>query len=66
RNQRALGQVQQVLVEGPSKRSEAYLQGRNSANKVVIFPQEAYQSGQYLKVRIQDCTAATLFGEVCA
>lgn len=66
RNQKALGQVQQVLVEGPSKRSAAYLQGRNSANKVVIFPQGAYQPGQYVYVCIQDCTAATLFGEVCA
>jgi len=66
RNQRALGQVQPVLVEGPSKRSDEYLQGRNSANKVVIFPRGAYQPGQYVNVRIQDCTGATLLGEVCA
>ncbi len=65
RNQATIGQVYQVLIEGPSKRSEAYLQGRNSANKVVIFPKGTYQKGQYVNVHIQDCTAATLLGEVC-
>jgi len=63
-NQKAIGQEYQVLVEGPSKRSDAYLQGRNSANKVVIFPKGTYQKGQYVVVHIQDCTAATLLGEV--
>ena len=56
----------QVLIEGPSKRSDAYLQGRNSANKVVIFPKGHYQKGQYVVVRIQNCTAATLLGNVVA
>jgi tRNA-2-methylthio-N6-dimethylallyladenosine synthase len=64
RNQKAIGQEYQVLVEGPSKRSDAYLQGRNSANKVVIFPKGIYRKGQYVVVHIQDCTAATLLGEV--
>jgi tRNA-2-methylthio-N6-dimethylallyladenosine synthase len=66
RNQRDIGKVYQVLVEGPSKRSEEYLQGRNSANKVVIFPRGACRKSQYVDVRIKDCTAATLLGEVCA
>ena len=66
RNQKDVGQVYQVLIEGPSKRSEAHLQGRNSANKVVIFPKGTHQKGQYVNVRIQECTAATLLGEVCA
>ena len=65
RNQAAIGQVYQVLIEGPSKRSEDYLQGRNSANKVVVFPRGSHQKGAYVNVRIQDCTAATLLGEVC-
>ena len=65
RNRAAIGHVYQVLIEGPSKRSEAYLQGRNSANKVVIFPKGKYQKGQYVNVHIQDCTAATLLGKVC-
>ena len=63
-NKKNIGQEHQVLIEGPSKRSDAYLQGRNSANKVVIFPKGNYQKGQYVNVYIQDCTAATLLGKV--
>ena len=66
RNQAAVGQVYEVLIEGPSKRSEDYLQGRNSANKVVIFPKGHHQKGEYVNVRIQECTTATLLGEVCS
>lgn len=65
RNQQSLHKVYSILVEGPSKRSTAYWQGRNSANKVVIFPAGAYQKGQYIDVCIKTCTTATLFGEVC-
>jgi tRNA-2-methylthio-N6-dimethylallyladenosine synthase len=65
-NQKAIGQEYKVLVEGPSKRSPAYWQGRTSANKVAIFPKGVYQKGQYVVVQIQDCTAATLLGKVVA
>lgn len=65
-NQKAVGQVYQVLAEGPSKRSDAYLQGRNSANKVVVFPRNNCQEGQYVMVHIKDYTAATLLGTVVA
>ena len=51
------------LIEGTSKRSDDFLQGRNTANKVVIFPKEQYQKGQYVNVLVDDCTAATLFGK---
>lgn len=64
RNRKDIGKIQQVLIEGLSKRSPDYLQGRNTANKVVIFPKENYQKGQYVKVKVHDCTAATLFGKV--
>jgi tRNA-2-methylthio-N6-dimethylallyladenosine synthase len=63
-HQKAIGKEYRVLVEGPSKRSDEYLQGRNSANKVVIFRRGTCQKGQYVVVRIQDCTAATLLGKV--
>ena len=63
RNQRDLGKVQKILVEGFSKRSEDHLQGRNSANKVVVFPKENFKKGDYVEVLITDCTAATLLGE---
>ncbi len=64
RNKLDLGKVQKVLIEGTSKRSEEQLQGRNTANKVVIFPRKHYQKGQYVNVLIEDCTTATLFGKI--
>ena len=64
RNKMDLGKVQKVLIEGYSKRSEEQLQGRNSANKVVVFPKGNLKKGDYVHVRITDCTAATLLGEV--
>lgn len=64
RNKLNLGKEQIILLEGTSKKSEDELKGRNSANKVVIVPNGNYQKGDYLRVRITDCTTATLFGEV--
>lgn len=66
RNKLDLGKVQRVLIEGTSKRSEEQLQGRNSANKVVIFNKENHERGEYVNVLIEDCTTATLFGKVVA
>lgn len=63
RNQEDIGKVFEVLIEGESKRSPEFLQGRNSANKVVVFPRKDHRKGQYVAVRITDCTSATLFGE---
>lgn len=62
RNQRHVGNVQRVLIEGPSKRSDDFLCGRNDHNKMVVFPKENFQKGQYVNVLITDCTAATLLG----
>jgi tRNA-2-methylthio-N6-dimethylallyladenosine synthase len=64
RNKRDVGQVYKVLVEGNSRRSEAFLCGRNSANKVVIFPKENKTRGDYVHVLIADCTGATLLGKI--
>ncbi len=64
RNQRDVGKLHKVLIEGPSKRSADYLQGRNPANKVVVFPKENYKKGQYVTVKVNDCTGATLMGNV--
>lgn len=63
RNQRDVGKVFEVLVEGTSKRSEDKIQGRNSANKVIVFEGNV-PKGTYVEVRVTDCTAATLFGEM--
>ncbi|MEP2771787.1 MAG: tRNA (N6-isopentenyl adenosine(37)-C2)-methylthiotransferase MiaB [Fulvivirga sp.] len=62
RNKRDIGKIHKVLIEGTSKRSEEDLQGRNTANKVVIFPKKNYKKGQYVQVLVHDCTPATLFG----
>jgi tRNA-2-methylthio-N6-dimethylallyladenosine synthase len=64
RNQRHIGQVQRVLIEGPSKRSDAELCGRNDQNKMVVFPKGNHQKGQYVDVVVTDCTSATLRGKV--
>ena len=64
RNQRHLGKVQRVLVEGFSKRSEADLSGRNDQNKIVVFPRGHYKKGDYVNVLVTDCSSATLIGKV--
>jgi len=64
RNRRDIGKTHRVLIEGESKRSASHLQGRTSSNKVVVFPAETHTKGSYVNVRIHDCTAATLLGQV--
>ncbi len=64
RNKLDIGKVQEILIEGESKRSAEQLKGRNSANKVVIIDKSNFKKGDYVKVKITDCTTATLFGEV--
>ena len=64
RNQMEVGKIHQVLIEGNSKRSDLSLQGRNSANKVVVFPREDYQKGEYVNVLVENCTGGTLVGKV--
>jgi tRNA-2-methylthio-N6-dimethylallyladenosine synthase len=66
RNKRDVGKIHQVLVEGFSKRSVEFLQGRNSANKVVVFPKESFAKGQYVDVMVESCTGATLIGKAVA
>ena len=64
RHKREVGQIQEVLVEGLSKRSKDQLKAKNSANKVVIIPKGNLNIGDYVTVKITDCTSATLFGEI--
>jgi tRNA-2-methylthio-N6-dimethylallyladenosine synthase len=62
-NRAEVGRVHTVLVEGPSKRSDAQLCGRTDHNKMVVFDRKAFQPGQYVRIRITGSTSATLFGE---
>lgn len=67
RNKLDVGKIQEILIEGTSKRSEEQLKGRNSANKVVIITNDGtLKKGDYVQVLIRDCSPATLFGEVIA
>jgi len=63
-NKQDVGKEFEVLAEGVSKRSDQQLFGRTSQNKVVVFPRDSYNPGDYVKVKIQSCTAATLRGEL--
>jgi tRNA-2-methylthio-N6-dimethylallyladenosine synthase len=66
KNQRDVGKSFKVLIESASKKSEDYLQGRNSANKVIVFPRENYTIGSYANIKVIDCTGGTLLGESVA
>lgn len=65
-NQRDLGKTFTVLIEGESKRSDDDWMGRNSQNKVIVFPKgnSALQKGDYAEVKVTSCTQATLLGEL--
>jgi tRNA-2-methylthio-N6-dimethylallyladenosine synthase len=63
RTQEFLGQTVEVLVEKTSKKSENDLSGRNSQSITVVFPKENYKIGDFVNVKITNCTSGTLIGE---
>jgi tRNA-2-methylthio-N6-dimethylallyladenosine synthase len=63
-NRNAVGRTESILLEGPSKRSEAEWIGRTDTNKSVIVAKGDFSTGDYVNVRITSATSATLFGEV--
>lgn len=64
--QQDVGKTFKVLIEGDSKKSDAQWAGRNDQNKVVIFPKagNGLQKGDYAIVKVNECTSATLLGEL--
>lgn len=60
--EKEVGRIVEVLAEGRSKKSSDQLYGRTSQNKVVVFPKESYSAGQYVMIKIERCTSATLIG----
>jgi len=58
-----IGKTYEVLVEGTSKKSEENLFGRNSQNKVVVFPGGNHKKGEYVNILIERSTSATLIGK---
>ena len=63
RTKAQLNKIKEVLIEGTSKKSDAHWKGRTSENTVVVFPKEDYKPGDFVNVKIIDCTSATLIGE---
>lgn len=63
RTQQFVGKTVEVLIEKESKKSSEHWSGRNTQNTVVVFPKENYEVGDYVNVKINDCTSATLIGE---
>ena len=63
-NRRDIGNTYEILIEGNSKRSDSHWMGRTSHSKVVVFPKNdpSVKAGDYVKVRIEDCTQGTLLG----
>ncbi len=63
RAQQHIGKTEEVLIEGLSKKSDMHWMGRNTQNTVVVFPKETYKIGEFVNVKITNCTSATLIGE---
>ncbi len=64
-NRKDIGRIFKVLIEGDSKKSPADFKGRNTQNKVVVFPKSAgYRPGDYVLVEILDANSATLLGKI--
>ena len=63
-NQQLIGKEEIILVEGFSKKSDQFMAGRTDTNKVAIFPTtENVKEGDYVKVKINRATSATLFSD---
>ena len=62
-NRKDIGKEFEVLVEGFSKRSREQLFGRTSQNKVVVFDKGSHRIGEFVRVKVNDASSATLLGE---
>ena len=63
-NKSQIGKIHKVLVEGTSKRSKDFMNGRNDHNTKVVFPKGNFKKCDFVMVKINDCTTATLLGDV--
>jgi len=64
RNEASVGKTYKVLIEGESKKSALDFCGRNDQNKTIVFPRENYKKGEYVNVKVNDCTGGTLLGKI--
>lgn len=63
-NRMDVGKVFEVLVEGPSKRNPEELCGRTGSDKMCVFPGLGHKARDYVRVKVTDCTSATLLGTI--
>lgn len=62
RTQQHLGKIEEVLIEGTSKKNPNEWKGRNTQNTVIVFAKGDYKLGDFVNVKVEDCTSATLRG----
>ena len=63
-NKKEIGNIVEVLVEGFAKRSQEQMFGRTSQYKTVVFPRQGRHIGEFVKVKIEEASSATLLGKV--
>ena len=62
RTKQHIGKTEEFLIEGTSKKDPNQWKARNTQNTVAVFPKEHYKLGDFVNVKINDCTSATLIG----
>lgn len=63
RTNAVVGKTVEILIEKASKKSDQHWSGRTTQNTVAVFPKEHYKVGDFVNVKITDCTSTTLIGE---
>ena len=63
RTKEHLNTIVEVLIEKESKKSNLQWSGRTPQNIVAVFPKGDYKIGEFVNIKVKDCTSATLIGE---
>ena len=62
-----IGKTHKVLIDGLSKKSDKDFSGKSEHNITVVFPvNNGFKAGDYVDVKIDRCTPATLIGRIKA
>lgn len=64
-NLKDIGMTFKVLIEGDSRKSDKDFKGRNTQNKLLVFPKlEGFKKGDYVMVEVTEANQATLKGRI--
>ena len=63
-NRKDIGKIYKVLIEKTSKKSTEDFSGRNSQNKMIVFPRGNAKIGDYVNVLVESITQGTLIGKI--